>query len=253
MTGLLAIDIGNTGVKCAVFEGEDAVARARFSTDSERGWQGYAQDLRQALLTAGVTQIGGAVIASVVRGMAGTLGTAVARVWGVAPVVADTTMDLGIRVRVPQPERVGIDRLLAAGAAYDLFGGPVVIGALGSAMTVDLVSDSGHFLGGPIAPGIETGLRALHARTSLLPEVRLAAPEGVLGTNTVDCMRAGGVYGTAGALDRLFAELKAVSGGHPVLVLTGGDAAFLAPYLKTPCRLVPDLVLLGLVATYRRQ
>ena len=249
---LLAFDIGNTSIGCALFEGERIVVRRRFETDPERA--SYAGEVERALEESEIPGRGpdAAVASSVVSGMAEKLGKAVGDLWGLALVEADPSMDLGIEVEVPRPEAVGIDRLLAAGEAYRLAGGPAVVVGAGTAMTVDLVSGDGRFLGGTISPGLRTALWSLSERTSLLPEVELTAPDGVLGRDTPGCIRSGVIYGTAGAVDRLIFEFLAVSGEGPRVFLTGGDAAFLSPYLRSNHSVAPDLVLHGLASTYRR-
>ncbi len=250
----LAFDIGNTRVGCGLFDGDEMVARWGFDTDPERPWRAYAADLQRALADAGIAGGGleAAVAASVVRGMVERLEAALRDLWGLSLIEADPSMDLGIEVAVPVPEAVGIDRLLAAGEAYRLSGGPVILAGLGTAVTIDLVSGDGRFMGGTISPGLRTALWALHARTSLLPQVDLAAPESALGQDTPGCIRAGVVYGIVGGVDRVIAALSQEAEGEPRVLLTGGDARFLSAYLHTAHRVEPDLVLRGLASTCRR-
>lgn len=249
----LAFEVGNTSVHCAAFDGEAQAAQCRMKTDPFQAPQSYARDVAQALADAGIRSedIRGAIVSSVVREMPDVLSRAVARQWGVSIIVADARMDFGLDIAVPRPEAVGIDRLLIAGEAYRLCDGAVVAVGLGTAVTVDLVEAGGRFPGGAIAPGLRTALWALHARTSLLPQVELATPSGVVGQSTSDCIRAGVVYGTAGAVDRLVAEQQALCSNVPQVVLTGGDAAFLSACLRTPHQVAHDLALRGLAWVYR--
>lgn len=251
---MLAVDIGNTRVGCALYEREEAVAVWGMETDPHRSASAYGEDLRRAFESAGVSPdaIDAAWASSVVRGMVDLIGGAVGKVCGVDLAAADISMDLGVEAVVPNPKSVGIDRLLAAGEAHRLHPGPVVVACLGTAATVDLVSGDGRFLGGTIAPGLGTALRSLHGQTSLLPSVALAEPASALGRETCECIRAGVVYGAAGGIDRVAAELSSLIEGDPTLVLTGGDAGFIASYLRTPHKIEPDLVLRGLASTYRR-
>jgi type III pantothenate kinase len=251
---LLAVDIGNTRVGCALFEREEPVAVWGIHTDPDRAASAYGEDLRRAFNDAGMAPgaVAGALASSVVRGMIDRIGEAVEAVCGVGLTAADVSMDLGIRPGVPKPESVGVDRLLAAGEAHRIHEGSLVLACLGTAVTVDLVSSDGRFLGGTIAPGLGTALRSLHGQTSLLPSVDLAKPESVLGRGTRECIRAGVVYGAAGGIDRLSEELSLLVEDVPKLVLAGGDAGFIAPYLRTPHTIEPNLVLRGLASTYRR-
>ncbi len=255
MTGvLLAVDIGNTRIGCALFEGKRMLSRWGLDTDLERSAESYAEDLQRGFAAVGTAaeRPGAAIVSSVVRGMVDVLGTAVRGLWEVSMVEADVSMDLGVDVAVSRPEGVGTDRLLAAGEAYGLFGGPLVLAGLGTAVTADLVSETGRYLGGSIVVGLRTGLWALYARTSLLPEAELTTPGSALGRDTRSCLQAGAVYGIAGAVDRLAEELAKEVEGDPRLVLTGGDAPFVSPFLRTEHRVEPDLVLRGLGGTWRR-
>ena len=252
---LLAVDIGNTRIGCALFEGERMLSRWRLDTDRDRSVDSYAEDLQRGFAAAGTAadRPEAVIASSVVRGMGDVLGRAVRGLWEVSLVEADVSMDLGVEVAVPRPEGVGVDRLLAAGEAFRLFGGPLVLAGLGTAVTVDLVSEAGRYLGGSIVAGVRTGLWALHARTSLLPEAEPATPGSALGQDTRSCLQAGAVYGTAGAVDRLAEELAKEVEGDPRLVLTGGDASLISPFLRTEHHVAPDLVLRGLAGTWRRQ
>jgi type III pantothenate kinase len=127
----------------------------------------------------------------------------------------------------------------------------VVVADLGTALTVDLVSGEGVFLGGTIAPGLRLCLEALSLKTSLLPRVDLSPPASVLGTNTADCIRSGVVYGAAGMAEGLVRRVAAYAEGPARTVLTGGDAPFLSPYLSFPHEIDPHLVLRGMLLAHR--
>jgi len=187
------------------------------------------------------------LIASVVRCIQEPFYEAVQAIWPVEPMMVDAYHPLGIQVAVSKPNAVGIDRLLEASAAFHILESGVVVATCGSAITVDLVTDVGSFRGGTILPGLRTGLRALHNMTSLLPNLEVHAPQGVLGTDTETCMLAGVVYGAAGAVDRIYQELCEWNGAHLPLVMTGGDVSYIAPLLKSSYQVEEDLVLRGLV------
>ena len=240
---VLVFDVGNSRLKAALYDNGRPVVRASLATRMEVG----------ALLISRFAPVGTpdrCLIASVVRGAEGVIQQAVQEVWALAPIVVDAEMDLGIEIAVPRPDYVGIDRLLAASEAFRIARGAVVVAAFGSAMTVDLVSAEGVFCGGTIAPGLGMGLRALRDETSLLPRVALEPPDSAVGTDTASCIRAGVVYGAAGAVERLFREL--VPDSRAMLVLTGGDAELLSPFIALPHRVEADLVLRALVSLDRR-
>lgn len=243
---LLVFDVGNSRLKAALYDDGRPIARASIS-----GVQDATQVvsvLESRFAPRGTPNR--CLVASVVRGADEVIREAVQQVWGLMSQVVDTDMDLGIDVAVPRPDHVGIDRLLQASEAFRICAGSVVVAAFGSALTVDLVTADGVFRGGTIAPGLGMGLRALHDETSLLPHVALQPPDSAVGTDTTSCIQAGVIYGAVGAVERLFSELA--PDGRATLVLTGGDAEVIAPFINYPHRVEPDLVMRALVSLDRR-
>ncbi|MBN1394732.1 MAG: type III pantothenate kinase [Pirellulales bacterium] len=176
--------------------------------------------------------------------------------------------DLPLQVRLPRPDMVGIDRLVDAVAVNRLRhpGQPAVIVDIGSAITVDLVSAEGVFLGGSILPGIEMSARALHHFTDLLPLVDvsdLGPPPPPLGTDTESAIQSGLYWGAVGAIDRLVEQFnKAASGGstaastqggqRPQIFLTGGAGAAAADLLGYDACYIPNLTLTGIALSFRQ-
>ena len=161
--------------------------------------------------------------------------------------------DLSLEVRVPRPDMVGIDRLVDAVAVNRLRRAerPAVIVDVGSAITVDLVSADGAFLGGAILPGIEMAARALHHFTDLLPTVNvsdLETPPPALGTATGAAIRSGLFWGAVGAIRQLIEQLGKTAGGEeiPEVFLTGGAGAAVAGLLGADVRYAPNLTLSGI-------
>jgi len=164
-----------------------------------------------------------------------------------------TYTDLPIAVDVQNPERVGMDRLVAAVAVNQLRnpGSPAVIVDAGTAITVDLVNPAGHFLGGAILPGLRLISQALASKTDQLPRVdwnfQGSVPEP-LGTSTETAIRSGLFWGSVGAIRELVARIGATASGSPQVYLTGGDAEKLASYISDDAVYVKDLVLRGILA-----
>jgi type III pantothenate kinase len=162
--------------------------------------------------------------------------------------------DLPLEIRMPEPEKVGIDRLLAAVAANRLRDQkrPAIIVDLGSAMTFDFVSADGAFLGGAILPGVGMSARALNEFTDLLPRIpmdELAEPPPALGTSTIEAMRSGLYWGAVGAMRELISRLGESTQAdhhHPQIFLTGGAAPTVAQFLPGDAEYIPHLVLGGI-------
>lgn len=168
-----------------------------------------------------------------------------------------THLNLPLVVELPQPDRVGIDRLLGAVAANCLraAGRPAIIIDVGSAITVDLVSPAGAFLGGAILPGIGMSARAMHDFTDLLPLVsmeELADSPPALGTSTIEAIRSGLYWGALGAMKELIVRLAAECATRfpesepPAVFLTGGAAPVVAQVLDPAAKCVAHLVLGGI-------
>jgi type III pantothenate kinase len=160
--------------------------------------------------------------------------------------------DLPLIVRLERPDMVGIDRLVDAVAVNRLRDAdrPAVIVDVGTAITVDLVSADGAFLGGAILPGIQMAARALHHFTDLLPLVdvsELASPPPALGNATVSAMKSGLFWGAVGAIRQLIEQLsKAASGAPPQVYLTGGAGIAVAQLLGGETCYAPNLTLSGI-------
>ncbi len=159
--------------------------------------------------------------------------------------------DLPLAVRVERPDRVGIDRLVDAVAVNRAreAGRPAIVVDVGSAITVDLVSAAGEFLGGAILPGIEMSARALYQFTDLLPLVPtsdLSSPPPALGDSTVVAMQSGLFWGTVGAVRELIEQLGKAAGGEPQVFLTGGAGRAVADLLGGRTHYAPNLTLAGI-------
>lgn len=240
----LCIDIGNTRTSMGLFDGDHLVRTHSISTAEERTSDEYGVLFRalfgDALATLDV------IVASVVPVVEGAVHEAFARHAGKAPQhVSASTFHL-LENRAERPTEVGIDRLINAYAGRCLYGAPLIIVDLGTAVTWDVVSHDGAYLGGAIAPGLELASRALATGTARLPRVRIEKPPAALGRNTVTAMESGLYYGLVGAVteiaDRICREL-----GHPSpVVATGGHATLLAEECRRIDYVEPHLTLKGL-------
>lgn len=224
---LLAMDVGNSQTVIGVFDDDTLVHHWRVSTEARRTSDELAGMVAGVLSLAGLSlngQIRGVVIASVVPPLTESLRLMASRHMQLTPVVVGPGIRTGMAIRVDNPREVGADRLVNALAAFTEYGGPGIVVDFGTGTNFDVYDDSGAFIGGAIAPGVQTSMAALSARGAQLGTVELATPRTAIGRSTVEAMQSGAIYGFAGQVDRLVEALSAELRTTPVVVATGGLA-----------------------------
>jgi type III pantothenate kinase len=160
--------------------------------------------------------------------------------------VVDAGVKTGVRIRYDNPREVGADRVVNAAAALRLYGAPACIVDFGTATTFDALSAEGDYIGGAIAPGILIAAEALFARTAKLPRVDLVRPPGVIGTNTVQSMQSGILFGYAGLVDSMVKRFRKELGEDMKVIATGGLASVIAQETDVIEIVDPWLTLKGL-------
>jgi type III pantothenate kinase len=249
---LLAVDVGNTNVTLALFDGERLVADWRVSSHRERTADELAVELRQLFELRGfdLNVVDGVVISSVVPNINPALVEASRRYLKCEPVMVGPGVKTGVRIRYENPKDVGADRIANALAAYTKYGGPVIVIDFGTAVTYDAISAEGDYLGGAIAPGVDISLNALISHTAMLRRVEAVAPDSVIGRNTVASIQSGLMWGfvaqVEGMVERMIGEL----GGKARVVATGGQAALVAELTHVIESTDPLLTLDGLRLIY---
>jgi type III pantothenate kinase len=253
---LLAIDSGNTNIVFAVFD-DDGVIQGewRSSTTSERTADEYGIWLIQLMEMANIvrTEIKDAIIASVVPATVFSLKTLCRTYFSCEPlIVADDNINLGLNVCVDKPEEVGDDRLVSALAAYEQFGGPLIVVDFGTATTFDVIGEGGNYQGGVIAPGVNLSLEALHRAAAKLPRVAIERPEKVVGQATVPAMQSGIFWGYISLIEGLVERISTEMGNTPKVIATGGLSPLFAEFTDAISESVPELTLRGLYSIYKR-
>lgn len=251
---VLAIDIGNTHTVLGIFRGKKLVADWRISSASVRTedeiWVAIKPFFDHVSLR--LKDLSGVVISSVVPNLTDPFERTSTRYLNIAPVMVSLDLDLGITIRYENPRAVGADRLCNAVAAFEKYGGPCIVVDFGTATTYDVISKRGEYLGGVIAPGVETAAAELHRRAALLPKVDLHFPDHVIGTNTVESMQAGILYGAIDAMEGMIKRIRKVVGRQATVIATGGFSSLIARETKVIDYVEPSLVLKGAMLIYRR-
>ncbi|HKE35094.1 MAG TPA: type III pantothenate kinase [Candidatus Acidoferrum sp.] len=227
---LLTIDVGNTNTVLGVFRGTELIANWRLTTAREQTVDEYGVLTRNLFTLAGLDRndITGVIISSVVPPVNWTLGE-MSRVYlAKQALFVEMGVKTGMAVLVDNPSEVGADRIVNGVAAFHLYGGPCIVVDFGTAITFDVISAKGEYLGGVIAPGLGISSEALFARTAKLPRVEIKDPGRVIGTNTISNMQAGLYYGAVDMVDGMLARMKKELGEGAKVVATGGQAKLVA-------------------------
>jgi type III pantothenate kinase len=240
---LLAVDVGNTQTVLGLYEGAELRENWRLATERTR----TGDEL--GVLLAGMLdldEVDGICLSSTVPTLIREWERLAER-WAEAPLlVVGPGVKTGIPIRYDDPREVGPDRIVNSVAAKDRYGAPVIVVDFGTSTNFDVVSPAGEYVGGVIAPGIETSMEALFARAARLVKVDYVEPPSVIGKTTVGGLQSGVVYGFAGQVDGIVAAIRSELGVEARVVATGGLSELVAPYSTTISAVDPHLTLDGL-------
>lgn len=259
---LLTIDVGNTQTLIGLYDkgagltsSDDGLRNHwRISTIADRTTDELAS------LFAGFFDLGDIDIADI-TGIAIASGVPRVKVallqlsneyFGLQPVMIGPGVKTGMPILYDNPKEVGADRISNAIGAYELYGGPAIVVDFGTGNNYDIISATGEFLGGAIAPGIEISLDALFGRAAALGSFELAEPRNVIGKSTIESLQSGALYGFAGSVDGMVSRFQLELGGDAVVVATGGLAPVIAPVASSIEHVDPYLTLHGLRVVYNR-
>lgn len=245
---LLTADIGNTSITLGLFDGDRYVNEFRLASDRDLSGEEYEILLKSLFKDFKIT---GCVIASVVEELNIKFKRAVDNVFNLKSVFVASDINLGIKVATDNPREVGADRLANAVAAHNLYKGAVIVIDFGTATSFDIINSKGEFVGGVIAPGINTQMKCLKTSTSKLPKIDVSISQNAVGHNTTEAILSGVIRGTACMVDGLVTQCEEELGEKATLVATGGYCGLIANYLKRPFDDVnPTLTLEGLRQIY---
>ncbi len=250
---LLAIDAGNTNTVFAVLEEREIICKWRCATDSDRTGDEYFVWLSALFGKPGIqAEIRHVVVACVVPRVLFNLKQLCERYFNCSPLVVGAPQcRLPVPARVDEGTNVGADRLVNTAAAFDLYGGNLIVVDFGTATTFDVVDRDGSYVGGAIAPGIDLSLKALHDAAAALPHVDIARPERVIGTNTQDCMHSGIYWGYVGLIQGICERIQAERIQAMKVIGTGGLASFFAKQDGLFDHVNTDLTIHGLEVVLR--
>lgn len=257
---LLVVDIGNTNTVLGVYNKEELLFRYRVATNLKRTSDELVATLFNMFNVHGIDKnfVDDTIISCVVPDILYSWQSCNRKMFDKDPILVNYQTDSAIKIDYDIPREVGADRIVDAVAVYNKYGGPSIIVDMGTAITFDVVTKDGEYLGGSIAPGIKIAQDGLFGKTAQLPKIELRNPESAIAKNTVDSINAGIVFGYISLIDGLIfeieKELREDYGieGEINVVATGGYSELISNESKFINKIEPDLMLDGLRLIYER-
>ncbi len=253
---LFAIDVGNTNITVGLFDGDKLVNTFRMTTGIARTSDEYGMFLGEWLNLRNMTikDIDAVIIASVVPNVMHSLTSGIIKYFHIHPIIVAPGIRTGININIPNPKALGADRLVDAVAAYEIYGGPVIVVDFGTATTHDLVLADGSFHSGVTSPGIRLAASALWTGAAKLPEIEIRKPESILAKDTVSSMQAGIFYGYIGQTEYIVRKIKEAAKLDGIkVVATGGLGKLISENTDEINIYDPNLTLKGLQLIYEKQ
>ena len=252
---LLVIDVGNTNIVLGVYDGDDLKAHWRIETDRGRTTDEYGMLIMSLFFydrTLGIEDVTDIIISSVVPPLMPTLERICQRYFDLKPIIVGPGTKTGMAIKYDNPREVGADRIVNAVGAYAKYGGPLIIIDFGTATTYCVVTESGDYIGGAIAPGVTIAAEALFQRAAKLPRIEIKNPGHVISTNTVTSMQSGLLFGYVGQVEGMIRRIKEEFGAEMKVIATGGLAPMIAAETDVIDTIDSMLTLEGLKLIYER-
>ena len=252
---ILTLDIGNTNIKTALFDGEKMLQYWRLTTNKMMSSDEYGILLSNLFEHNGldVKDVTGIIMSSVVPSINFTIEHMLQNYFGITPMMVVPGVKTGINLKYDNPRELGSDRIANAVGAYTLYGGPCIFIDFGTATSFGVMSEKGEFLGGAICPGLKLAAEALVEKAAKLPRFELVKPEHVIGRNTISNLQSGIVFGYVGQVNYLVRKMKEELGApNAKVIATGGLALLIADESRQIDILDGLLTLKGLRIIYER-
>ena len=252
---LLVVDVGNTNITFGVYQGRSLLKSFRITTKIPRTSDEFGLSIMELLRINGIsiTELEGISMASVVPNIMHALTGAMVKYAGIEPLIVGPGVKTGIKITTENPRAIGADRIVDAVAAYEKYGGPVLVLDFGTATTYDLVTADGSFSAGITAPGLKISQRALSQEAAKLPEVEIKNPKSILAHESISSMQAGLVYGQIGQTEYIIKQVKKETGYDDLKVIaTGGLGRMISEETETIDVYASALTLDGLRIIYEK-
>lgn len=249
---ILALDVGNSNIVFGGIESSKAAFVTRITTDTRKTEDEYAVILKTLieLNNFAPENFKGAIISSVVPQLNNVLKKAIKKVISKTPMIVGPGIKTGLNIKIDNPAQLGSDVVVGAVAAIAEYPKPLMVIDMGTATTICAINKNSDYLGGIIFPGVKVSMESLTKNAALLQGISLEAPKKAIGTNTIDSMRSGIVYGNAAMIDGLIDRMSKELEGDITVIATGGLSSSIVPYCKHKITIDQELLLKGLKIIY---
>lgn len=249
---ILAIDIGNTNIVIGCIRGDEVLFTERLSTNTTHTTLEYAISFKNVLeiYQIDAKEIEGAIISSVVPPITNVIRDSIHKITDAEVLIVGPGVKTGLNILMDNPKTLGSDLVVNAVAGISEYPVPLILIDLGTATTISVIDNKKNYIGGMILPGIRVSTDSLTSRTSQLPRIGVEEPRRLIGTNTIDCMKSGMIYGNASCLDGMIQRINRELGEKATVVATGGLARFIVPHCLEHVILDDELLLKGLKYIY---
>lgn len=251
---LFALDIGNSTIVAAIFDGEKRLSGLNIPSTVQRSTDETWRVIQAFLSESTISQnkIAGVGISSVVPFLTSLFATLFKEKLNIETLVISDTLNLGINIHYTDPLSLGPDRICSAVAGFKRYGGPLVIIDFGTATTYGVIDANGDFLGGAISLGVKSTADALSQRTAQLPNIELLLPPKTICTDTASAVQAGTMFSAVDAVEGMVKRIRNELGEEVKVVATGGLSTLMSSHMKVIDAVEPSLVLEGVRLIYER-
>lgn len=251
---ILALDIGNTNIVVGCIDDEKTYFIERLSTVRTKTELEYAVDIKTVLdiYSVSASDIEGCIISSVVPQITNVAKLAAEKILQKSALVLGPGVKTGLNIKMDHPSQLGADLVADAVAGIAEYPTPLIVFDMGTATTASVINKEKEYIGGMIMPGVGVSLDALTARASQLSGISIEAPRKVIGKNTIDCMKSGILYSSAGSIDGIIDRIEEELGEKATVIATGGLAKKIIPYCRKKIIMEDDLLLKGLLIIYEK-
>lgn len=251
---VFTIDVGNTNIVIGCYQNGELRFVSRLATNTSLMEDQYAVEFSDilSLYQCERSQFEGAIISCVVPPLTPVLREALKKLLRCPVFIVSPELETGLTIKIKEPSILGSDLICASVAAIHQFPLPCIIADLGTATKIMALDKNGAFLGCSILPGVRISLDALSSRTAQLPQINLESVTEVIGTTSINSMKSGIVYGTAGMVDGMIDRYTELLGPNVSLVATGGLSGTIIPHCRHEIAVNPTLVLDGLYRVYQK-